>query len=380
MNKLRLRLFLCLLLWLPGASWASPPAGCEGEGGLAARNDIIFCEEWESSTWYLTSGYYDDGEKTSPTAAGSGDVVNTSLVESGCISGKCLRVRCRAANDADSSNRGCSGMLSIWRAISGTQQSAYFRYYIWLSPNWSPLNYGNCAPPCTPVAGDNGGKWPGFADVRTNADAYGQCGNGGAGSNDNLPGDAWADGINCWSARLKYRNCLGSGSADICSAEGGSSEKTRIGWYWYIPPYDADNNQAFGSWDNQSWGTDMPGSGGTCASDRINIGSTGTDGTSCGKGAAGIKNGKWYRLEGYIAMNTPGSDDGIARAWVNGTLKYEKTNMRFREVGHDDLHVRGFWLDIHMGGEAVGPFYESYILLDQLVVASGARVEGWSAD
>ena len=360
--------FLFLLMLLAPAVHAAPPAGCESEGGLSARNDIVLCESWESTTWYLTaSRYYQDGEKTSPTVADSTDVTNTSIIKSGCISGKCLKVRCRAANDADSSNRGCGGMLSIWVALPGTLQEAYARYYIRMSPNWSPINYGNCAPPCTPTEVDNGGKWPGFGDVRTSGDASGQCGNGGA----------FSDGINCWSGRLKYRNCLGSGSADICSAEGGSSEKTRLGWYWYIPPNSSNNNQAFGAFDNQSWGTDMLGSGGTCASDPINVGSTGSDSTSCGKGAAGLKNGKWYLVELYVKMNTAGTADGEAKAWINGTLKYTKTNMKYRETGHDGLHVRGFWLDVHMGGEFVGPLRESYIVLDQLVIATGAQVGGW---
>lgn len=363
-------IFAFILLLAPALSGAAPPAGCESEGGLSARNDIVLCEAWESTTWYTTaSRYYEDGEKTTPTAAGSADVANTSIIKSGCISGKCLKVRCRAANDADSANRGCGGMLSIWVALPGTLQEAYARYYIRTSPNWDPTNYGNCAPPCTPTATDNGGKWPGFGDVRTNADPTGQCGNGGEGN--------FSDGINCWSARLKYRNCLGSGNADICSAEGGSSEKTRLGWYLYLPPESAANNQMFAAFDNQSWGTDMAGSGGTCASDPLNVGSTGTDGTSCGKGAAGLKNAKWYLVELHAKMNTAGTADGELHAKINGVEKYVKTNVKFRETGHDNLHVRGFWLDVHMGGEFVGPAKESYIVLDQLVIASGAQVGGW---
>lgn len=362
------RLLLILLMLLAPAVHAAPPAGCESEGGLAARNDIVLCESWESTTWYLTaSRYYQDGEKTSPTVADSSDVTNTSIIKSGCISGKCLKVRCRAANDADSSNRGCGGMMSIWVALPGTLQEAHGRYYIRTSTNWSPVNYGNCAPPCTPTVVDNGGKWPGFADVRTSGDASGQCGNGGN----------YSDGINCWSARLKYRNNLGSGSANLCSGDG-LGGNTRLGWYLYLPPESGANNQMFAAFDNQSWGTDMAGSGGTCASDPLNVGSTGSDSTSCGKGAACLRNGKWYLVELYVKMNTVGSADGVLRTWINGELKYEKTNVEFRLTGNDNLHVRGFWLDVHMGGEFVGPLRESYIVLDQLVIATGARIEGWS--
>jgi hypothetical protein len=351
---------LLFLLLMPFYALAAPPAGCENEGGIQSRNDIVLCESWESTTWYLTSGYYQDGEKTSPTAADATDVTDTSIIKSGCIAGKCLKVRCRAATDG-----GCSGMLSIWRALSGSLTEAYARYYIRFSPNWNTTNYGNCTPPCTPTEVDNGGKWPGFGDVRTNADPSGQCGNGGN----------YSDGINCWSGRLKYRNCLGSGGADICTAEGGGSEKTRLGWYWYLPPNTGATNQSLGPFDNQTWGVDSTAACSTSSSD---LGATGVDATSCGKGAAGLKNGKWYRVELYVKMNTAGSSDGEARAWINGTLKYEKTNVKYRETGHDNLHVRGFWLDVHMGGEAVGPLKESYIVIDQLVVATGSRVQGWT--
>jgi len=323
------------------------PASCAAEKSLTGRDDIIHCEGWESSTWWQ-NGYLDTGRKNIPEAASGPD--QTSLISSGCISGNCLRVRCRAFNDG-----GCGGALAHHWPIPGTQQEIYLRYYIRFSSNWSPENYDSSGSHI-----DTGGKWPGLADVRAPGDTVGQCGNGGA----------YADGINCWSGRMKYRNCTGSGGADICTAS--SAETTRVGWYWYVPPAVTNNNQMFGSWDNQSWGTgpDSPVGNGSCAAGPTNAGSTGSDSTSCGQGAAGLANGVWYYFEQHIRMNTAGVADGVAEAWVNGVLKYRKTNMKFREVGHDNLHVRTLWLDVHMGGEGVGPLVESYIELDQLVVAT----------
>lgn len=256
-------------------------------------------------------------------------------------------------------------MLAHHWPIPGTQQEVYLRYYIRTSSNWSPENYCANAGFCGTLGAnvDNGGKWPGLGDVRTSADPSGQCGNGGA----------YSDGINCWSGRLKYRNCLGSGGANICSS---GAMNTRLGWYWYVPPAVTANNQEFGPFDNQSWGT----TNATCSSSATNLGSTGIDGTSCGKGAAGIKLNTWYRVELHIKMNTAGVADGVAEAWLSevssdgltdvSTIKYSKTNMKFREVGHDNLHVRTVWLDVHMGGEFVGPLTESYIDLARMVVAT----------
>lgn len=373
---------LSLLFWAFSMSAFAQAGNCSAEATLQGRTDVLFCEPWSSATWYSDHGYKDDGEKTNPDPASGPD--QTSVQTNCFASGPCLRVRCRAYNDG-----GCGGMLAHHWPIPGTQQEVYLRYYLRMSSNWSPENYcGNAS--CIPSGsiGQNttsGGKWPGLADVRTNADPSGQCGNGGA----------YSDGINCWSGRLRYRNCTGSGGADICRAGGGTAETTRLGWYWYIPPGGSDNNnQMFGPFDYMAWdsGPSSIVGDGSCGADHTNAGSVGTDPdasqatkdaydvASCGKGAAGLKNSTWYRVELRIRMNTPGVSDGIAEAWISevssdgltdvSTLKYRKTNMKFREVGHDNLHVRTVWLDVHMGGEGNGPLTESYIELARMVVAT----------
>lgn len=351
------RFFAFLVFALATFSSSAQPSSCTAEKSLQGRTDILHCEPWSSTTWY--TNYVDDGSKTAPTTATGPDETST---QTNCFAGgPCLRVRCRAYTDG-----GCGGMLAHHYPIPGTQQEVYLRYYIRTSSNWSPENYCANASFCGTLGAnvDNGGKWPGLADVRTSADPSGQCGNGGA----------YSDGINCWSGRLKYRNCLGSGGSDICTA--GGTETTRLGWYWYVPPAVSANNQEFGPFDNQSWGT----TNATCSASAVNLGSTGTDGTSCGKGAGGLKNSTWYRVELHIKMNTAGVADGVAEAWLSevssdgltdvSTLKYTKTNMKFRESGHDNLHVRTVWLDVHMGGEFVGPLTESYIELARMVVAT----------
>lgn len=350
-------LFFVLFSLLSLKAFAEPTS-CAGEASLSGRSDILHCEPWSSATWW-ENGYLETGRKNVSEPATSADQTS---VQTNCFAGgPCLRVNCYAYNAG-----GCGGMLAHHWPIPGTQQEVYLRYYIRMSSNWDTTNYDSSG-----VAVDNGGKWPGLADVRTSGDTSGQCGNGGA----------YSDGINCWSGRLKYRNCTGSGGSDICTA-GGGGETTRLGWYWYLPPATSPTNQEFGPFDNQSWGT----TNATCSSSEANLGSTGTDNTSCGKGAAGLKNNTWYRVELRIKMNTAGVADGIAEAWISevssdgltdvSTLKYTKTNVKFRESGHDDLHVRTVWLDVHMGGEGVGPLTDSYIELARLVVAT-KRIGGF---
>jgi hypothetical protein len=340
-----------LLPLLPALSQAATQGNCSSETSLGGRSDIALCESWESANWWQ-NGYLSVASTTKPLAVVSADVSNATVVSTGCLSGSCLKVDMKQYQ---------SGALAVqWplKAAGLAPDEVHLRYYMKLGDNFNP---SLCRPDGTYY--DNGGKFPGLADLRSYPEE--QCGNGGA----------YADGINCWSGRLKFRNCIGSGNADICSADiGGKNATTRLGWYHYVPPASGNNNQAFGAFDNQAWGTDNAGSGSTCGSHPLNLGSTGSDASSCGKGAAGLVNGTWYLVELYVKMNTPGQANGISRAWINGELKYEKTNMEYRFVGHDNLHVRTVWLNIHAGGEFVGLCTASHIMLDQMVVATGARV------
>jgi hypothetical protein len=325
---------------------AAPLGDCSSETSLTGRSDIVFCEPWENANWWQ-NGYLKAASTTRPTAAVAADVTNASIVSSGCISGSCLKVDMKQYE---------SGALAIhWplKAAGLAPEELHLRYYLKLGDSFDPQL---CAPGGGPS--DNGGKFPGLADIRAYPEE--QCGNGGA----------FSDGAACWSGRLKFRNCAGSGNADICAADiGGKNATTRLGWYWYVPPASGNTNQVMGAFDNQSWGSaDAP------CSNKLALGSDGSDAGSCGKGPAGLVNGSWYLVELYVKMNTPGQANGISRAWINGALKYEKTNMEYRVVGHDNLHVRTVWLNIHAGGEFVGLCTASSVMLDQLAVSTGARV------
>ena len=73
-----------------------------------------------------------------------------------------------------------------------------------------------------------------------------------------------------------------------------------------------------------------------------------------------------------VSMNTPGQEDGVLRGWVDGELAFEKRNMVWRKVGHDNLHARLVWLNVHFGGEFVGPCMSggTEVFMDQMVVAT----------
>lgn len=333
---------LVSLLLIAIAASASPALAvqkgdCSAEGNLVGRADIVFCEPWEISTWWQTD-YVRDGSKTAPAPATSDQMTETSIVTSGCISGSCLKVNMPT---------GLTNSLGIhWplNAAGLAPEQLYLRYYIKLGPAWNAQQ----------TDGSYGGKFPGPADPRTNADPSLQCGNGGEPS----------DGINCWSMRSVFAGCFYTlnGPHDACSDFGHPNATTRFGGYLYYPGQgDATGSNAL--WD------DAPNLGPNAGANCIP-----TSDIDCGIGTGGMfDNNRWYLVEMFVKMNTPGVADGVIRGWVDGVLSYEKTNMLFRNVGHDNLHVRTIWLNVYKGG-TLGNLSDSEIYLDQLVAATDNQI------
>lgn len=79
-----------------------------------------------------------------------------------------------------------------------------------------------------------------------------------------------------------------------------------------------------------------------------------------------LQKNRWYSVEQFVKLNTPGARDGILRGWVDGKLAYERTNLRFRDIR--SLKIEEIWLNVYHGGDATAPStMRAYI--DNLVVA-----------
>jgi Polysaccharide lyase 14/Disaggregatase related repeat len=155
----------------------------------------------------------------------------------------------------------------------------------------------------------DGGKLPGVSGT------YGVAGWGGRPS----------DGTNGWSARGTYRVPVNAGN-----------------------PY--ENHNSIG---NYVYHADMEGTYG----DVVYY----TD--DC-RGL--LDKNKWYSVEQYVRMNTPGENDGIIKAWIDGRPAYESTNWRFRDV--DSLKIEQIWMNIYHGGTAVPP-ENIHLYIDNVVIA-----------
>ncbi|CAN5185142.1 hypothetical protein BH23VER1_BH23VER1_24370 [soil metagenome] len=137
-----------------------------------------------------------------------------------------------------------------------------------------------------------GGKLPGPAGT------YGRAGWGGR----------KVDGTDGWSARMGFHR------SKVREGE------TQLHFY----TYHVDMKGIYG--ENLAWSIDDLGS---------------------------LKNGQWYCIETYVAMNTPDKSDGVLRGWVDGKLAMERTDLRFRTV--PDLKIEGFWLNLYYGGKWTAP-------------------------
>ncbi len=161
----------------------------------------------------------------------------------------------------------------------------------------------------------DGGKLPGFAGT------YGVAGWGGR----------RPDGTDGWSARGLFGETVPTGRNPLGGA-------TPVGNYYYH----ADQPGTFG--DNRFW--------------TESFGREGHGGV--------LERERWYCLEQYVQMNTPGEPDGVIRAWVDGRLAFEKTDLRFRLV--DTLHIELVWMNIYHGGTAVSPA-DQHTFIDNVVIA-----------
>ena len=86
-----------------------------------------------------------------------------------------------------------------------------------------------------------------------------------------------------------------------------------------------------------------------------------------------LENNRWYCIEQYLKLNTlsennaHGNADGILRAWVDGRLAFEKTDIRFRHV--DKLRIEQVWMNVYHGGTKPSP-YDQHLYVDNVVIAA----------
>ena len=155
----------------------------------------------------------------------------------------------------------------------------------------------------------DGGKLPGLSGT------YGRAGWGGR----------RADGTNGWSARGAFFK-----QSDAASPMG---SLRGIGSYVYYAGMGSSYGDAWG-WNRAPTGL--------------------------------LEKNRWYSVEQYVRLNTPGNEDGVLRAWIDGHLVFERENIRFRDVS--DLKIESIWMNVYHGGTSRAPA-DMTLYIDNLVVA-----------
>lgn len=149
-----------------------------------------------------------------------------------------------------------------------------------------------------------GGKFPGISGT------YDKAGWGGRRAN----------GKNGWSARGKFLPTDDKG-------------KTQIGFY----SYHADMKGKVGStwkWTNGKRGL--------------------------------LKRNRWYCIEQYVKLNTPGKNNGQARGWVDGKPAFVKKDIRFRDI--KKLKIDRIWVEVYIGGSKTAA-KDHHIYIDDMVIS-----------
>ena len=73
-----------------------------------------------------------------------------------------------------------------------------------------------------------------------------------------------------------------------------------------------------------------------------------------------------YSIEQHVKLNTPGEKNGVLRAWVDGRLAFQKSDIRFRNV--DKLKIEQVWMNVYHGGTRPSP-YDQHLYIDNVVIA-----------
>lgn len=88
-----------------------------------------------------------------------------------------------------------------------------------------------------------------------------------------------------------------------------------------------------------------------------------------------INSGQWYQLDTYVKMNTvsggTANADGVVRCWLDGTLGYEQTGMRWRTT--TDMGIEYSGGGIYYGGTETAPNALYFHVDDHMITIDGGE-------
>ncbi len=82
-----------------------------------------------------------------------------------------------------------------------------------------------------------------------------------------------------------------------------------------------------------------------------------------------LENNRWYGVEQYVKLNTPGKNDGCLKAWIDGRLAFEKNDVRMRDV--KSLKIECVWMNVYHGGKWSAKSTQ-HLYIDNVVISRQA--------
>ena len=75
---------------------------------------------------------------------------------------------------------------------------------------------------------------------------------------------------------------------------------------------------------------------------------------------------RWYCIEQYLKLNTPGREDGVLQVWVDGHLVLMRSDLRLRDL--PSIRIEEVWMNFYHGGTRPAP-EAMHAWIDGVVVA-----------
>ena len=79
-----------------------------------------------------------------------------------------------------------------------------------------------------------------------------------------------------------------------------------------------------------------------------------------------LERNRWYCIEQYFRVNTPGSQDGVLQGWIDGALAFEKDDVYVRDI--PSIKIEQVWMNVYHGGTAPAP-RNMHLYIDNVVIA-----------
>ncbi|MDB0067967.1 hypothetical protein N9E90_01065, partial [Akkermansiaceae bacterium] len=79
-----------------------------------------------------------------------------------------------------------------------------------------------------------------------------------------------------------------------------------------------------------------------------------------------LEKNRWYCIEQYAKLNMIGKGDGFLRAWIDGKLAFEKTDVRMRNT--PKLKIQNIWINLYHGGRSPAS-NEDHVFIDNLIIS-----------